>query len=262
MEAATDHMQQCLLLQQNHTAAAQAVQDPPVWSFVDIGAGAGRMLLAAKLFGANSCAGIELCDLTHTFEACKIRLVKKGLLQPASACSCSLLVGDAMQYSTSTALLGTAASGPVMVSLIDEGMPLSVREHIYSCVAQDPRVTVVATVNYKSRAGHLPAVLTKAGFQLAQEMPAPLMGGKCKTAGRIFVRSQAAQQLLQLPHKCGHWKQHHPGLQQQQQQRMVVQQRAPAPAQQQQQQHCVADMPRRQRSTRHRRAAPQRYQQG
>jgi hypothetical protein len=256
MEAATDHMQQAPLLQQNHTAAAQGVEEAPVWSFIDIGAGAGRMLLAAKLFGASSCAGIELCDLTHTFEACKVRLVKKGLLQPAAACSCSLFVGDAMQYSTSTALLGAAAAGPVMVSLIDEGMPLSVREHVYSCVAQDPVVTVVVTVNYKSRAGHLPAVLTKAGFQLAQEMPAPLMGGKCSTAGRIFVRVQAAHQLMQLPRNHGHLQQPH--VEPPPQQHIVVQQRAQAPAQQQH----AADMPRRQRSTRHCRAAPRRYHQG
>lgn len=154
------------------------------------------MLLVAKLFGASSCAGIELCDLTHTFEGCKIRLVKKGIMHLADACSCSLYVGDAMQYSTAAGLLGTAAAGPIMVSLIDEGMPLSVREHVYSCVAQDARVQVVVTVNYKSRAGHLPAVLTSAGFKVAQEMPAPLMGGKCSTAGRIFVRMQPPQQRL------------------------------------------------------------------
>lgn len=186
--AATAHMQQCLLQhkqqQQQHT-----------WSFVDIGAGAGRMLLAAKLFGASSCAGIELCDLTHTFEACKARCIKKGLLQPAAAHSCRLHVGDASTLSTASVLLGEAApaESAVMVSLIDEGMPLSVREHAYSFVAQDPRVCVVVTVNYRSRAAHLPAVLTGAGFQLAQEMPAPLMGGKCSTAGRIFVRTQPPQ---------------------------------------------------------------------
>lgn len=174
-------------------AASAYMANEPAWSFVDLGAGAGRMLLAAKLCSVrpHSCAGIELCDLTHTFEACKARLVKKGLLQPAEALTCKLHVGDAMHFSTTAALLGpAAAAGPVMVSLIDEGMPHSVREHMYSCVAHDPNVQVVVTVNYKSRAGLLPSVLTQAGFRLVQEMPAPLMGGKCSTAGRIFVRTQ------------------------------------------------------------------------
>lgn len=198
LSAAADHMlQRCLRLQPQLKQHQQA----PAWCFVDLGAGAGRMLLAAKLLqGAarpHSCAGIELCDLTHTFEACKARMVKRGLLQPAEAHSCRLQVGDAMHLSTTSHLLGpeaAAAAGPVMASLIDEGMPLSVREHLYSCVAQDPRVQVVLTVHYKSRAGHLPAVLTQAGFELVQEMPAPLMGGKCSTAGRIFVRTQQQQQ--------------------------------------------------------------------
>jgi hypothetical protein len=181
----------------------QQQQQQPTWSFVDIGAGAGRMLLAAKLFGASSCAGIELCDLTHTFEACKARCIKKGLLQPAAAHSCRLHVGDASTLSTASSLLGEAAAAEsaVMVSLIDEGMPLSVREHAYSCVAQDARVCVVVTVNYRSRAAHLPAVLTSAGFQLAQEMPAPLMGGKCSTAGRIFVRTQPSPQHQPQPQR-------------------------------------------------------------
>jgi hypothetical protein len=169
------------------------MKDVPAWSFVDLGAGAGRMLLAVKLCAIRpqSCAGIEIADLTHTFDACKARMLKKGLLQPSEALSCKLHIGDAMQFSTTAALLGPAAAGAAMVSMIDEGMPLSVREHMYSSVARDPDVQVVVTVNYKSRAGHLPSLLTQAGFSLMQEMPAPLMGGKCSTAGRIFVRAQA-----------------------------------------------------------------------
>jgi len=210
LHAATHHMQQqCLqLLQQpmGHPAAIQQQtyntkqqHDSLDWSFVDIGAGAGRMLLAAKVYGASYCAGLELCDLTHTFEACKARLMKKGLLPCSAARSCMLHVGDALQFSDSTALLGAAAAaGPVMVSLIDEGMPQTVREHVYSCVAQDPRVQVVVTVNYRSRAGNLPSVLIKGGLQLVQEMPAPLMGGRCSTAGRIYVRRREQQQLHHL----------------------------------------------------------------
>jgi hypothetical protein len=173
-------------------AAAAYMKDEPAWSFVDLGAGAGRMLLAAKLCGIRpqSCAGIEIADLTNTFDACKARMLKKSLLQPCEALSCKLHIGDAMHFRTTAALLGPAAAGAAMVSMIDEGMPLSVREHMYSSVARDPDVQVVVTVNYKSRAGHLPSLLTQAGFRLVQEMPAPLMGGKCSTAGRIFVRAQ------------------------------------------------------------------------
>jgi hypothetical protein len=205
-------MQQLTQLEQRAPAAPHM---QPSWSFIDIGAGAGRMLLTAKLFGASCCAGLELCNLKPTFEACKVRLLKKGLLRPTAVHSCTLHVGDAMHYSTSSALLGPAAAGPVMVSLIDEGMPLSVREHVYSRVAQDPQVLVVVTVNYRSRASHLPAVLMKAGFSIAQEMPAPLMGGKCSTAGRIYVRVQQQQQGQQQQPLVQQQQGHHHHQQQQ-----------------------------------------------
>lgn len=39
------------------------------WQFVDIGAGSGRMLYAASICGASACCGVELCNLTHVFEA-------------------------------------------------------------------------------------------------------------------------------------------------------------------------------------------------
>lgn len=176
LAAAVQHMHKCSQGGQATTTSTRknsrsSSAAPPAaavdWSFIDIGAGAGRMLLAAAMFGAKSCHGIELCDLVNTFDACKSRCLKKGLLPPSAARSCTLHVGDASHYTDSTALLagggggsrpatttagraagvkaaggaaGAAvaggAGGPVMVSLIDEGMPMCVREHAYNRVAQ------------------------------------------------------------------------------------------------------------------------------
>jgi hypothetical protein len=76
-----------------------------------------------------------------------------------------------------------------MVSMIDEGMPDAVREHMYRTVSADPAVDVVLTVNFLSRAGWLHALLQQqGGFQLVAELPAPLTGGHCSPTGRVYRR--------------------------------------------------------------------------
>lgn len=77
---------------------------------------------------------------------------------------------------------------PVIVSLVDEGIPLFVRQHIYHMIAADKQVAVVLTVNYKSRHVRLPEALLQAGFQLKHQFPAPLTGGHCHTTARIYAR--------------------------------------------------------------------------
>lgn len=118
--------------------------------------------------------------------------MQREVLQSKQAGSCKLVIGDAKRKFKSTSHLLAAAAvltqGPVVVSLIDEGMPLSVREHAYRRLAADKQVAVIVCVNYKSRHAHLQENLSKGGFVLVQELPAPLAGGCCHTTGRVYAR--------------------------------------------------------------------------
>lgn len=180
----------------------------PCWKFLDLGAGYGRMLFAAAMLGASQAVGLEICDLTHTFNASRELLYKKGVLSEQQANNCKLVIGDAVKFQSVQDLVGPGVDAPVMASLVDEGIPLCIREHLYARLADDPRVQVVLTVNYRGRESHLPHILTDRGFLKVKEMAAPLSGHSCHTTGRIYVRHMKCRRSPRLhsvvPAAMGH----------------------------------------------------------